>query len=175
MPETRESVKCPRCGDALVIVECGGVSIDRCQGCGGTYLDESELKKVGSGENAATDNLKALPGAKAVDVEAPVLCVRCSRTMERANFSYSSGIFVDFCNVCGSIWLDNGELEKVIEFMKNDSLASGEDSKKYSQLLSDIKKAEADRWQKDFRSISSSGAMGSVVNYVYRMISKVIG
>ncbi|MDM7917096.1 MAG: zf-TFIIB domain-containing protein, partial [Candidatus Eisenbacteria bacterium] len=37
---------CPKCGDHLEEVESDGVKIDRCEGCGGIYLDRGELEML---------------------------------------------------------------------------------------------------------------------------------
>jgi len=175
MPETQEILKCPRCTDALGLVTIDGVSVDRCNACGGMYLDESELKKVEKEAGAAPDALRNIKSSVGVDVEAPVMCIRCSHRMDRVNFSYSSGIFIDYCPICKSIWLDNGELEKIVDYMKEGASMPEVEAKKYSDLLAGIKKTTSAEWEKNFRSISSPGVMGSVVNFVYRAVRKVIG
>lgn len=37
---------CPKCGTPLAELEHEGVSVDRCPGCGGVYLDKGELERV---------------------------------------------------------------------------------------------------------------------------------
>lgn len=43
---TAAVVKCPKCEGALIEIEHEGVNIDRCQACGGVWLDAGELEKL---------------------------------------------------------------------------------------------------------------------------------
>lgn len=40
-------------------------------------------------------------------------CPRCKETI--LSVTYRTGIEIDFCPVCRGVWLDRGELDKVIE------------------------------------------------------------
>lgn len=46
-----------------------------------------------------------------------VVCIACSREMDRFNFASRSGAIVDVCNMHG-IWLDAGELVSILHFVK---------------------------------------------------------
>ena len=95
--------------------------------------------------------------------------------MQTVNFSYTSGIMIDHCPACNSVWLDNGELGKIIEFLKAGESSGAEDQARYNDLLNEVKNKTRQQMENNFRSISSGGKMGSIVNFVYKMINKVTG
>ena len=41
-----------------------------------------------------------------------MICPRCSAVLQIGN---RNGIEIDYCTTCNGIWLDGGELEKIIE------------------------------------------------------------
>jgi|GEM_PF-2336883 len=169
---------CPRCGGALNIVEADGVKLDRCDACSGLFFDENEFAKIKSA--SINDNMAQLTKDSGVhsqrapeDLEKKIQCLRCFNTMDRVNFAHTSGIIVDFCPVCKSLWLDGGEFEKTISFLKHDGEVSAAEAAKYDELLKNVTAGAKQNMDKGFRSISSNGKMGSIVNFVYRLVSKI--
>lgn len=53
---------CPKCGMALREIDLKGIKVDRCDGCGGIFLDKGEAALLIKGfrPNATTEELKAL-------------------------------------------------------------------------------------------------------------------
>ncbi len=45
-PAAPGTLVCPRCGERMVEIQHLGVTIDRCNGCGGLYFDAGELEEV---------------------------------------------------------------------------------------------------------------------------------
>jgi hypothetical protein len=43
-------MRCPKCGMELKEVSVGGVQVDRCFSCNGTWLDAGELEKLAKGQ-----------------------------------------------------------------------------------------------------------------------------
>lgn len=48
-----------------------------------------------------------------------VLSVNCPVCNERLQITYRYDIEIDYCPKCRGVWLDKGELDKIIEFAKN--------------------------------------------------------
>ncbi len=169
--------KCPRCLALLVEKEVDGVKLDQCSSCFGIFLDENELSKIKGNPDSLKKIDTAVSGSSsshaAAGADKPIACIRCRAEMEKVNFSYTSGIFIDYCPLCRSIWLDDSELEKTVSFLRANEVISDEDSKKYGEALKSVKAGSLAQQEKDFRSISSGGVMGSIVNFVYRMAKKI--
>jgi len=169
--------KCPRCMALLVEKEADGLKIDQCSSCFGIFLDENELSKIKDNPDSLKKIDTAVSGSScsqaAAGEDKPIACIRCKAEMEKVNFSYTSGIFIDYCPLCRSIWLDDSELEKTVSFLKANDVISDEDSQKYAEALESVKAGSLAQQEKNFRAISSGGVMGSIVNFVYRMAKKI--
>ena len=98
------------------------VELDICSSCGGMWLERDELRRL----SAHPDELQALrnhlgddePDA---DPEASGDCPACARRLSVA----SVGTFrVEYCTTCGGVFLDRGELDKVLEQTKAKNIAT---------------------------------------------------
>jgi Zn-finger nucleic acid-binding protein len=103
-----------------------GVEIDRCPGCGGTFLDHGELQRI---EGEARDHRKvrsaerldgavrrAYARARAPGDRPQLACPSCGEEMFEREWGYGSQIMADVCIGCRGVWLDGGEIEDVEEF-----------------------------------------------------------
>jgi Zn-finger nucleic acid-binding protein len=79
--------------------------------------------------------------------------------MVRRNFRESSGVVVDVCSAHG-IWLDRGELAKLIEFASTGALATAD------QRLADRTQARKrlDAWSEDLRSLGPRHYVGGITH-----------
>ena len=120
-------MKCPR--DQVDLERStyeAAIEIDRCERCGGVFLDRGELEVLqATVERDYRDELAAAPdlvgGAHSMALAAarpPVECPRCAVPMERREHGYSSQILIDVCSQCGGVWLDRGELEALEVFFE---------------------------------------------------------
>ncbi len=102
-------------GVVAALVECGG--------CGGVWLAPGALDRLCASAEAMQDASQHLFGRAAprrlVDPSkvAYLPCPTCKDRMVRRNFGGASGVIVDVCKEHG-VWLDHGELEKVVEFSR---------------------------------------------------------
>ena len=126
-------MKCPSCKQELFEeIKIGDVTIDRCSSCQGLWFDKDELR-------LAKD--KKAPEAKWVDVEVEdkslnwfhfdlwkdkvkfkvkkeiKFCPIDNVPLYEVNYG-ETGIEVDVCGVCRGIWVDRGEFEKIIDYVK---------------------------------------------------------
>ena len=112
---------CPRCIELLQALKLGATTARECSACGGLFLDPESLQTLCNGReehSAVVSALAARVPASSVqlDVVRYVPCPRCTKLMNRVNFSKSSGVIMDVCKTDG-VWLDRGELQRVLGFV----------------------------------------------------------
>lgn len=103
---------CPKCsGQKLEPVVIDGTEVDRCPACCGVWFDKGEL---GQTLRQATKQLGALtadgvPGKDRLRGS----CPRDKRRLLVIPSARCPELTVDECSMCGGIWLDGGELERL--------------------------------------------------------------
>lgn len=125
--EDETPLECPRCREPMQALKLGGTVARECAVCGGLWLDPESLQKLSDSreERAGIVGMLAarVPSAATPpDVVRYVPCPRCERLMNRKNFAQSSGVILDVCAKHG-VWLDRGELERVLGFVAGGGLA----------------------------------------------------
>ncbi|MCA9688642.1 MAG: zf-TFIIB domain-containing protein [Myxococcales bacterium] len=121
----RGALRCPGCGAPMVtLAGDGGVELDRCDGCGGVWLDRGELERLTERPHSARvgrlDEVRAAAHAHVAAPEGELRyrdCPRCQAVMQRRNFAEISGIILDECRDHGQ-FLDAGELEAIETFVR---------------------------------------------------------
>lgn len=124
MSETpASSLKCPKgCGPLRQEAETGGVVVDRCRRCGGTWLDRGELGQLRqTADQRELDELSVLAAdmavafARAADEDAPSRdCCCCGQTLIRQEHPHCPKVLVDACPGCHGVWLDRSELRVLL-------------------------------------------------------------
>lgn len=108
-------MKCPACGNMLLEMTEGDVTLDVCKGgCGGIWFDNFELKKFDEPHEAVGQNLLDVERDESivVDYNKRLNCPKCDNiVMMRHFFSVKKSVTVDECPGCAGIWLDAGELK----------------------------------------------------------------
>jgi Zn-finger nucleic acid-binding protein len=120
-------LKCPRCREAMQALRLGETTARECSACGGLWLDPESLQRLSNARDEQSTVVGMLAGrvptlATPPDVVRYVPCPRCGRLMNRKNFAQSSGVVLDVCARHG-VWLDRGELERVLGFVAGGGLA----------------------------------------------------
>lgn len=145
--EGPSELRCPRCRIELTESRYRDLGVDECFACGGTWFDLGEMQEFvrrfrerkEAAEGPAIDSkLKRFQLRGDVHY---LLCPRCSDRMNRSNFGRISGVIVDRCAEHG-IWLDGGEVEKIVEFIRTGGLVEGE-KRKLAELETEARAAEA--------------------------------
>ncbi len=112
---------CPKCNEELKKISYHGIELDTCPSCGGLWFDKSELNKA---KNARNSNLNWMDIDLWEDDEKfrvssySKKCSDCKLPLYEVNYN-DSDIKVDICNVCEGVWLDKGEFEKIVKYLKN--------------------------------------------------------
>jgi Zn-finger nucleic acid-binding protein len=118
---------CPRCREPMQALRLGVTMARECAACGGLWLDPASLQQLSNAREERAGVLSVLAArtpAAAVppDVIRYVPCPCCQKLMNRKNFAQSSGVVLDVCATHG-VWLDRGELERVLGFVEGGGLA----------------------------------------------------
>ena len=105
-----------------------GVTVDTCLQCAGIFFDEGEVNEIRArGGNVAFQELDELiqptPEYFALEENKYRKCPSCVATMRRYRYMYSSPVFLDSCESCGGIWVENGELTKMKEYLEGQKLS----------------------------------------------------
>jgi Zn-finger nucleic acid-binding protein len=118
---------CPDCHIPLQAFAADTGRLHACQRCGGQMVTHGLLRALLEQREALG---RAVPSAPA-DVprgnplDSPLryrACPTCSSMMNRKNFGGTSGIIVDVCSLHGTFF-DEGELSRVLEFVRRGGLA----------------------------------------------------
>ena len=164
---------CPRCGTLLHTIDIaaeGGFEIDRCAKCLGIFFDPGELGSlvdvsVSQVHRIDHDKMTALIEEEG-GVEAEVKYVKrpvCRELMNRRSYGARSGVVADTCKTHG-IWLDGGELGRILKWVKaggllHDARRKDED-KRTEQRNSRVKGVE---YQREF----DGGKLADDYSYPY--------
>lgn len=119
-----QALACPGCSTKLDIFTWKGVEVDRCPRCYGIWFDYGEMKAIQ--ESDSLENIDdAFPG---VYQERPVEdsmedperhCPRDGSLLNRYEWYDDSSIVMDGCPLCKGIYLDAGELEGYVAYLKD--------------------------------------------------------
>ena len=124
---------CPRCREPMQSLRLGATLVHECAACGGLWLDPASLQQLADAHEKSADVVSVLatrvsvPGAGGVSTTIEVVryvpCPSCTKLMNRVNFAHSSGIVLDVCKNHG-LWLDRGELQRLLQFIGAGGLAA---------------------------------------------------
>lgn len=123
-PDEEAKLACPRCSGALEPIRLEANRLRECAGCGGLWIDNRTFfalcrARDRQAEAARADGQPAplRPGPAALDLPVRYLhCPLCRTLMNRVNFYGTSGVLLDVCPEHGH-WLDQGEMQRVMEFV----------------------------------------------------------
>lgn len=103
---------CPACGGQLEAGWHDDVELDECRSCFGLWFDKGELEKLTARQELPRRLLRRLRAVpQGLRPEGTRLCPRCSELLTATPVK---GVTVDLCGHCQGLWLDQGELEKLL-------------------------------------------------------------
>ena len=95
----------------MLSFELEGIEIDRCETCGGTWLDAGELEQLALRASAPPGRLSEALAAGKGERHGDRRCVRCG---SKLRIVAVNGVEVDRCpHGCG-LWFDAGEVPKLV-------------------------------------------------------------
>jgi len=115
-------LECPKCHKPLETVAIGGVRVERCTQCGGTWYDKDQLRvlkdKESRGDYSWIDfDLWKDIGKFRARRQQRYSCPRDGLPMTTVHYGDTS-IAVDICSECRGIWLDKGEYEEIVRYLE---------------------------------------------------------
>lgn len=112
-------MKCLLCESVLNGAELDATHVEHCPGCGGIWLDHGELDGLVAAEDEDVRWMEMDLWGDALEVRGSVSQRECPNGHGRlAALMYGkSDIEVDVCPICGGVWLDAGELEKIVDYL----------------------------------------------------------
>ena len=105
---------CPVCSMPMVGYELDGIELDRCVDCRGIWLDAGELEYIAEQAGAEPGGLSAALRAARGKRHGARRCPRCGRKLDIIFLGPGQSVEVDRCRHGHGLWLDHGELEKLI-------------------------------------------------------------
>ncbi len=113
--DTKNKVlRCPRDHSVMEETHKNDSFIDLCGKCGGMFFDQGEM--FGACGIKADPSYWDRPETGGVMRDSTIHCSRCDGHMLAQDVKQGGvHVEIDRCSHCGGIWLDQGEIEKIIE------------------------------------------------------------
>ncbi len=112
---------CPNCKDKnLTRADYKGIQLDSCPACYGVWFDKDELRRVKDKEDKFLRWIDFDPWEDETKFridKSPRVCPDCGVPFYTVKYD-GLPIEIDLCNVCHGIWLDKGELDKIIKYLE---------------------------------------------------------
>jgi Zn-finger nucleic acid-binding protein len=120
--------------------------------------------------NADSEQIKALEHASVRGIvlakaRENLACPICGGVMEAFNYGGDSGVLLDRCGICKGIWLDGGELEKVLMYVEASDEDLDVEARRLSGRLREIEIREDLLEQRDNRALNAP-VVAAVVNRI---------
>jgi Zn-finger nucleic acid-binding protein len=144
-----QEIRCPACRKFLKRQrDAAGLEIDACPSCYGIWFDADELGRFLRSEplrkrfiwDEAVEPLRSIGYVMSTRAR---ICPRCQVAMQETLFG---GVSLDLCGRCKGIWLDDGELQRILEKFRR-----GEHGDR--RVEEELRKGQADGEGFDLRSL----------------------
>lgn len=118
----------------MELLRLGGTTLRSCAACGGLWLNPESLQRLCDTREERASVVSVLSArvptsGTAPDVVTYAPCPTCAKLMNRVNFAKSSGVILDVCKKDG-VWLDRGELQRVLGFVDAGGMTVARDREK---------------------------------------------
>jgi Zn-finger nucleic acid-binding protein len=142
--EDATPLACPRCSEPLQALRLGATTVRECAAGGGLWVDPSTLQKLSDAREEHAGVTSALAAHAPTSATPPdtvryIPCPQCAKLMNRVNFARSSGVVMDVCKAHG-VWLDRGELQRVVGFVEQGGLSA---AREREQLVEERRRLDA--------------------------------
>jgi len=110
---------CQICNKTITPIKTNNLEILQCQECKGFWVKKGDLNRLIK-HRAGDLEFSSIDHHMHYDTHGIMKCVFCNdQAMIKVNFIEYSDIILDYCEKCGSFWIDNGEIEKMENYIKN--------------------------------------------------------
>jgi Zn-finger nucleic acid-binding protein len=120
-------MKCLSCSTGeLVPTQVGDITIEKCTQCGGMWLERGELDRLRDEKDNDIRWMDVDLLHEAQKVTGKVSGRECPNGHgPTVTLNYGdTGLELDVCRVCGGIWLDPGEFDKMLAAMEEKAIAT---------------------------------------------------
>ena len=126
----REAPSCPACKTPLAAATLGDRAVHYCERCRGLLLPRATFVDVIQSRRASATSEPREPGPlDKRDLQREVGCPRCRARMSTHPYYGPGRVIIDTCDACNLVWLDTGELDRIVDAPGRDrgsSLRGGE-------------------------------------------------
>ena len=116
------ALSCPDCGNTLTVERYSGVEIEDCGKCGGIWLDAGELKRLlddpAALRAAESENVPSVTREESANPDRR--CPKCNAVLESFHYAYHTPVVLDSCISCSGIWVQDGELANIEEYLRRE-------------------------------------------------------
>ena len=128
--------QCPRCENPMIVFERGGVQVDSCLGCGGTWLDAGELELIFERAGMTPEETARVLQPRKSGTRGQRPCPRCGKKMRVERVGGEHAVEIDRCPRGHGIWLDRGEMRALV------ASSEGRAARAVAQFLAEMYRAE---------------------------------
>jgi Zn-finger nucleic acid-binding protein len=121
-------------------------------------MDPDDLKAVLDMIQLPVEGQTVRAGIDLTGVREDAACPRCGVPMEPFNYAGDSGILLDRCRSCGGLWLDGGDLERVLQVVSSAKQEAARDAQRFSADLEEAAARQDTLEQQDGRPVDPLAA-----------------
>ncbi len=112
-------MKCPKDGTPLARVTAAGIELDKCHACEGIWFDRGEMERLRDAELQEVAPVLEEEGGQrpspAGETSGYMRCPRCEHArLQGCHYTFLHPVRIDRCERCFGVWLDKGELERIM-------------------------------------------------------------
>jgi len=113
--EQTTDLKCPLCGTLLAEAQANTIHILACPNCHGNLIPQSHMLPIIDAASPVDSDLARLERPPDLaELQRKLTCPSCHNGMESYEYGGCGSVIIQGCQACGLIWLDFGELSKII-------------------------------------------------------------
>jgi Zn-finger nucleic acid-binding protein len=113
-------LKCPMCCTSLATAVVNDARILACPKCHGNLIPQSQLQSIIKAASPVDSDLARFNRPPDMtELKRKLACPACQRTMETYAYGGGGAVIIQGCGACQVIWLDFGELAKIIWAVQN--------------------------------------------------------
>lgn len=112
---------CPVCQTNLVVAALDELRVLHCAKCQGVLSEQSDFAFAVAYLRRYADAASLPRPFNREELKRPLACPRCNRKMDTHLYGGAGNVVIDNCYACQIIWLDYGELNRIITVPGEDS------------------------------------------------------
>lgn len=111
-------MKCEVCKGTIVPIKTNNIEIFRCKKCKGFWIKSGDLNRLIKHKSGDIE-FSSIDHHMHKDTHGIMKCIFCEDSaMIKSNFIEYSDIILDYCEICGAFWIDNGEVDKMQDYIE---------------------------------------------------------